>query len=366
MSAPVGIGIIGCGDVLPAYMSGLAQYDDEVRVVHCADIILERAEAAAARWGIPRWGDNESLLADRDVEVVINITPVLEHVTVSRSALAAGKHVYSEKTMAITAADARGLLELAQQHDVRFGGAPDTFLGTWGSTAKHLVETEAVGPLVAASACFAHNRVEHRHPDPRAFFRPGGGPLLETGPYTISALVHLLGPVAEVVGRTRIGAPTRFFTAPERTADEVTVEIPTHSAAVLTFASGVIATVMISFDVWANDLPGRIELYGTQGTISVPNPNWYDDDVKMAPVPTGWVDEWEVVPPRGEAPAAAPRELVRGPGVVDLVRSLRGEPHRTSGAFAVHVLDVLLAIQESSDSKRTVALDYAFEQGAAR
>jgi len=353
----VGIGIIGCGNVFPAYMKGLAQYVDDVRVVHCSDVILGRAEAGAATWGIPCWGDNASLLGNPEVEVVVNITPVLEHVAVSRDALSARKHVYSEKTMAVDGADARALVALADANGVRFGGAPDTFLGTWGTTARHLVDAEAVGPLVAASACFAHNRVEHRHPDAAAFFRPGGGPLLETGPYTISALVHLLGPVAEVVGRTRVGADKRFFTAPVRLVDEVDVEIPTHGTALLTFASGVIATVIISFDVWANDLPGRIELYGTRGTISVPNPNWYDGDVKVAPIPSDWDDDWAVAPTLGTAPEAGPRELVRGPGVVDLVRSLRGEAHRTSGRFATHVLDVLLAIQQSSDSRQPIVLE---------
>jgi predicted dehydrogenase len=354
----VGVGIIGCGNVFPAYMRGLAQYDD-VRVVHCSDVILERAEAGAERYGIPRSGDNDSLLSNDEVEIVVNITPVAEHVGVSRDALSAGKHVYSEKVFATTAAEARELLQLAARNGVRLGGAPDTFLGTWGTTAKQLVDTKAVGELVAATAIFAHNRVENRHPDAAAFFRPGGGPLFETGPYTVSALVHLLGPVAEVVGRTRFGAPKRYFVAPERVEDEVDVEVPTHGTALLTFASGVIATVTITFDIWANDLPQTIELYGTDGSISVPNPNWYVGDVKLsAGRPTTWEQDWELMPPLGSAPEAAPRELVRGPGVVDLARSLGGEPHRTSGEFAAHVLDILLAIQESSDTKQTISLSY--------
>jgi predicted dehydrogenase len=171
--------------------------------------------------------------------------------------------------------------------------------------------------------------------------------------------VHLLGPVAEVAGRTRVGAPKRYLLAPDRAQDEVDVEVPTHGTALLTFASGVIATTVITFDIWANDLPGRIELYGTDGTISVPNPNWYDGDVKLsAGRPATWEHDWQEVESIGSAPEAAPRELVRGPGVVDLARSLRGEPHRTSGEFAAHVLDVLLAIQESSDTKQTISLDY--------
>lgn len=250
----------------------------------------------------------------------------------------------------------RALLTLANEKGVRFGSATDTFLGTWGTTAKHLVDTHAVGPLVAVSACFAHNRVETRHPEPEAFFKHGGGPLLELGPYTISALVHLLGPVAEVVGRTRVGAPIRHALAPDRNIDEITVEVPTHATAVLTFTSGTIATIITTFDIWASELPQRIELYGTDGTISVPHPNWYDGDVKMAPRPKGWEDDWEVVPPIGSAPKAKPRELVRGPGVVDLVHALQGEPHRTSGAFALHVLDVLTATEQASDSKATIIL----------
>ncbi len=351
----VGIGIIGCGNVFPAYMSGLPQYD-EVRVVRCSDIILERAESGAARFGIPRWGDNDELLADDEVDVVINITPVTEHVGVSRAALQAGKHVYSEKVFATSAADARELTALAAKHGVTFGGAPDTFLGTWGTTAKHLVDSGVVGDLVAGSACFAHNRVETRHPEPEAFFLPGGGPVFELGPYFVAALVHLLGPVKEVAGRTRVGAPVREVTAPGREGDKIVVEVPTHATAILTFESGVIVTLIVTFDIWATELPRRIELYGVDGTISVPHPNWYVGDVKYARRSAGWEDDWQTVPSMGSAPQAEPMELVRGPGVIDLVRSLQGEPHRTSGAFATHVLDTLLAIQEASDTGRAVRL----------
>lgn len=357
MSArPVGVGIMGCGNVFPAYMRGLAQYD-EVRVVRCSDILLDRAETGAATWNIPRWGGNAELFKDEEVEVVVNITPVAAHVEVSRAALEAGKHVYSEKTMAMTSREAGGLLELAARRGLRFGAAPDTFLGTWGTTAKQLLDEQAVGQVVAVSALFGHNRVETRHPDPAAFFMPGGGPLFELGPYHVSALVHLLGPVAEVVGRTRVGATTRPVTAPDCPVDSIAVEVPTHATAVLTFASGVVGTLITTFDVWANELPNRVEIYGTEGTISVPHPNWYDGDVRVAPRPTGWEDDWRVVPSVGSAPTAAPRELVRGPGVIDLVRSLRGEPHRTNGALAAHVLDVLLAIETASATKRAVTVE---------
>lgn len=351
----IGIGIIGCGNVFPAYMRGLAQYD-EVRVVRCSDIIPERARDGAATYGIPRWGTNEDLLADGDVDVVVNLTPVVEHVGVSRAALEAGKHVYTEKVIAMTSAEAHELLELASRLNLRLGSATDTFLGTWGTTAKHLVEENVIGDLVAASACFAHNRVENRHPEPEPFFEPGGGPLFELGPYFVSALVHLLGPVVEVAGKTRIGAPVREVNTPGREGDRIEVAVPTHSAAVLTFESGVIATTVVTFDIWASEFPHRIELYGVDGTISVPHPNWYDGDVKFARRPTDWDDNWEVARSMGSAPAAAPRELVRGPGVIDLVRSLDGAPHQTSGRMAAHVLDVLLAIQASSDTSGVIKI----------
>lgn len=349
----IGIGIIGCGNVFPAYMRGLAQYD-EVRVVRCSDIILDRARDGAAAYGIPRWGSNEELLADPEVDIVVNLTPVVEHVGVSRAALEAGKHVYTEKVIAMTSAEARELLDLASRRNLTLGSATDTFLGTWGTTAKHLVEQNVVGDIVAASACFAHNRVEARHPEPEPFFQPGGGPLFELGPYFVSALVHLLGPVAEVAGKTRIGAPVRQITTPGRVGDQIEVAVPTHSAAVLTFESGVIATTVVTFDIWASDFPHRIELYGVDGTISVPHPNWYDGEVKFARRPAGWDDSWEVAPTLGSAPVAAPRELIRGPGVLDLARSLDGHPHQTSGHLAVHVLEVLLAIQESSDTSDVI------------
>lgn len=347
------VGIAGCGKIFPAYMEGLARFD-HIEVVRCADIIPERALMGHENYGIPRHGGPDELYADPDVEIVLNITPPNTHVEVSTLALEAGKHVYSEKPITTSLADANRLLALAEETGLTLGAAPDTFLGSWGATSRAVVDSGALGEVAAATAFIPHNRVETWHPDPTFLFQPGGGPTLDRGPYYIAALVNLLGPIAEVAGMERMGAPKRDVTAPGRIVEEIDVTIPTHSTAVLRFTSGVLCTIIFSSDIWATQLP-HIEVYGSDGTLSLPHPNWFDGDVRFNSGATRET-EWQIVPP------VAPQGGLRGEGIADMIASFDGRPQRTGAGFARHVLEVLLAVERSDDERRFIPIESTCER----
>jgi len=338
------IGLLGCGNIIERYVEGLRRYP-HLRIAWCADIDLSRAEQTAALFEIPKWGRPEEMLADQEVQVVVNLTPPSLHARVISQALRAGKHVYTEKPLATTVQDASELISLAGALDRGLGSAPDTFLGSAGQTARHAIDRALIGQVIGASAFIRHNRMERRHPDPTFLFRPGGGPVLDLGPYYITALVNCLGPVSRVAGMTRIGARSRTVTAPNRLVEAIDVQVPTHATALLEFASGVIGTVIMSFDIWATTLP-FIEIYGTEGTLAIPNPVHFDGEVLVA----DRAGDWQVLP------AVEPPGSLRGIGVADLVGSLEGQPHRANPQLSRHVLEVLLAIQQSSDTSEVIEM----------
>jgi predicted dehydrogenase len=224
-----------------------------------------------------------------------------------------------------------------------------------------VVDSGEIGDVIAASAFITHTHVETRHPNPTFLFSPGGGPTLDIGPYHITQLVNCLGPVLEIAGRTRIGQKQRFMTAPNRLVDVIDVRVPTHASAVAEFASGAVATLMMSFDVWARSVP-HIEIYGTRGQLRLPDPNTYDGDVTIH-LHDG---DWQVVPPVIPALAGPEfaQQMLRGVGVADLVASLDAGVPRANAELALHVLEVLSAIQLSSESHAVVRLETGCERPA--
>ncbi|MER6421934.1 Gfo/Idh/MocA family oxidoreductase [Streptomyces sp. NPDC001137] len=344
----VGIGIVGCGNVFDIYMRGLIS-DSHVRVVRCADIDLARAREAAGRHNIPAHGTVDELLQDPGVEVVVNLTPPTVHMEVTEAALKAGKHVYSEKPLALDLDSVRKAIALAGTTGRRLGAAPDTFLGGAAQTARAVLDEGRIGAPVAATAFFVHHRAESWHPDPTHLFKPGGGPVLDLGPYYISLLVSCLGPVAEVASMSHTGQKRRVVTAPNRRVEVVEAEVATHSAALLRFVSGAVCVVQLSFDVWDAHLP-FVEIYGTKGAMSLADPNGYDGDVliKMKEG-TSWDPVSPVMPP--QAAHGSGDQFRRGLGVADLATAIRtGVPHSTGPDFVYHVLEVLLAIETSERS----------------
>ncbi len=354
METKVRVGIVGCGNIFPAYVKGCRAFKI-LELAACADLIIERAEARAKEFGIPKFSSVEALLSDPDVDVVINLTVPVAHAEVSLSVIAAGKHIYSEKPLAITRADGKAIVSTAQAKGVRVGCAPDTFLGGGLQTCRKLIDDGVIGVPVAATAFMASRGPESWHPNPDFFYKVGGGPLFDMGPYYLTALVNLLGPVRRVTGSTRISFPERIATSQALNGHRIAVEVPTHVAGVLDFASGAVATLITSFDVWTHSLP-RIEIYGSEGTLSVPDPNTFGGPVKIK---LGKEGEWR------EVPLTHSDQVSRGIGVADMAYGFSyGRPHRASGDLAYHVLDVMHSFGDASDSGKHVLVESTCPQPA--
>jgi predicted dehydrogenase len=355
MTSPVKVGVIGCGNISGIYLEAGAKFPI-LDIVACADIDLGRAEARAAEYGVPRACSVAELLADRDIELVLNLTIPQAHAVVAFEALEAGKSVYNEKPLAITRSDAQRILETARQRGLRVGCAPDTFLGGALQTCRKLIDDGWIGEPVAATAFMMSHGPEHWHPDPSFIYQVGAGPMLDMGPYYVTALATLLGPVRRVTGSARITFPTRPITSKPRFGDTITVQTPTHLAGVLDFAAGPVATLVTSFDVWATGLP-PIEIYGTAGSLSVPDPNNFGDPVCIR---RAGAATWSEVPL-----LYGYTENSRGLGLADMACALRsGRPHRASGELAYHVLDVMLAVDDASRSNAHVMIASTCERPA--
>jgi predicted dehydrogenase len=357
--SPVGLGIVGCGNILAAYMTGFVQSPSLVRVIRFADMDVARAEAASTQYGVGRGGTLEDLLDDPQVEMVINLTPPTVHADMIIKASAAGKHVYTEKPVSATTAMARVAIAQSLRSGVRLGSAPDTFLGPVHQTSRALIDAGELGEPIGYTAFSTYRRAEERHPNPGFLFQPGGGPVLDLGPYYVAAFVNLFGPIVSVSGRTRVGAPVRHAKRATGVM-EIPVSVPTHGSATLTHATGVVGTFVASFDIWDHHLPD-FEVYGSNGTLESGHPAWYDGDVFLRLHDD---DDWRLVPavmPQIQ-PGGRRFPLTRGLGVMDFVEALSGGPNRTSSELALHTLEVLEAIQTASDDGKTVSISSSVER----
>jgi predicted dehydrogenase len=341
-----GIGIIGTGVISEIYLKNLTSWPD-VDVIAVSDIFMDKATERGAQFNVPAVTVDE-LLADPRIDLVINLTIPAAHGEVGLKVVEAGKSVYNEKPLSTTREAARKLLDRAAEKGVRVGGAPDTFLGGSLQTCRALIDAGVIGTPVAASAFFVSPGPESWHPAPEFFYLAGGGPMLDMGPYYITALINLLGPIRRVTGSARITRPERTVTSRRENIRDIPVEVPTYFAGVLDFASGPIATLVTSFDVWEADLP-RIEIYGTEGTLSVPDPNNFTGPIKLYRYDT---KEWAELPVTADFQANS-----RGLGARDLARALRdGGAHRASGDLAYHVLDVMLSVEEASNAGKHIEI----------
>ena len=342
----VGIGIIGCGNISGAYLKAMAGFPIlEVRAL--ADLRPEAAQAAAAPRGL-RGCAVDDLLRDESIEIVVNLTTPAAHVEVGLLAIAAGKHVHSEKPLGLSVADANRLLEAAARRNLRVGCAPDTFLGGGHQTCRQLVDAGAIGRAVAGSAFFMCPGHERWHPAPAFYYAAGGGPMLDMGPYYITALVNLIGPVARVAGIASRAHKQRTITSEPLRGQTIDVEVATHVAGTLEFASGAVVSMATSFDV-PKHRHTPIELYGTEASLLVPDPNRFGGPVELARTP----GDWQAQPIEHRYAEGNHR----GIGVADLALALRnGTPQRCAGELALHVLEVMEAFQISSDSGRHVTV----------
>lgn len=347
MSDPkVKVGIIGCGNISPAYFRGCAAFPI-LEVVACADVDMERARARAAEFNVPKVYTVDELLADPDIQIVVNLTTPQSHAPVSLAAIAAGKNVHEEKPFALHRDDGLKMLAAAKEKGVLIGCAPDTFLGGGIQTCRKLIDDGVIGEPVAATAFMVIHGHESWHPNPEFYYKHGGGPMFDMGPYYLTALVNLVGPIKRVTGSTRMTFPERTITSQPQYGKKIEVEVTTHLAGVMDFAQGAIGTIIMSFDVWSHNLP-RLEIYGSEGSMSVPDPNHFGGPVLVR---RAGEKEWQ------EVPLTHSDQVGRGIGVADMAYALvYGRPLRASGDLAHHLLDVMQAFDEASQSGRHVEI----------
>ena len=358
MGQPLRVGMVGVGAISGQYLSTFERLatvrPDVVRLVAVADLDTARAEAAAAEQGVRALTVDE-LTTDPDVDLVLNLTIPAAHAEVALKAIAAGKHVYGEKPLAATLADARTVLDAARAAGVRVGCAPDTVLGTGVQTARAAIDGGAIGEPVAATATMMTPGHERWHPNPDFYYQPGGGPLLDMGPYYVTTLVTLLGPVVSVVGAASHTRDTRVIGSGPRAGEVIPVDVDTHVTGVLRHASGALSTLVMSFDAVATRA-SEIEVHGQTGSLVVPDPNRFDGDVRLHELG----GDWKTLPP-----SAGYRDAGRGYGVADLAATPPDVPVRASGDVAYHVLDIMTALLTAAGSGGTVAVESTVERPAA-
>ena len=346
MTKPVGVGVIGCGNISAAYLTAARTFPI-LEIIALADARREAARARAAEFHL-RPVTVEDLLTDPAVEIVLNLTVPNAHVEVGLAAIGAGKHVYSEKPLGVGLADGRRLAEAAAAKGLRIGCAPDTFLGGAHQAARAVIDSGAIGRPVGGTAYFMCPGHERWHPDPGFYYLEGGGPMLDMGPYYVTDLVNLLGPVASVIAvATRPQTEREIFSEPLK-GTHVPVRVATHVTGVLRFVGGAAVAMTMSFDV-ARHRHVPLEIYGETGSLIVPDPSEFGGAVEIAAVGEDW-REFATERPYADA-------NYRSLGLADMAQAIRGgRPHRASGALALHALEVMEAFQASSDSGRAIEI----------
>ena len=343
------LGITGCGNIAPLYLKTIAGFA-VLEVLAISDLDMAVAKARAAEFEIPNVLTVDEVLAHPDVDIIVNLTPPVAHADISRRALDAGKHVYSEKPLAAELVDARELVALAKEKGLRLACAPSTFLGATVQTAKKALDDGLIGRPVAANAFFMSHGMEHWHPNPESFYQPGAGPMFDIGPYYLTALVHLLGPVTSVSASAQVSFSERVISSDPRAGQTFGVNTPTHIAGTLNFAAGAIATVITSFDVWHTAMP-KFEIYGSEGTLSVEMPNMFGVKVQVR----GAKDEdWKTLPLVSEHQDF---EASWGLALADLAWAINEErPHKASAEQALHVLELMGAFLKSAEQGKRLEI----------
>lgn len=342
------VGIIGCGNISAIYMKNLKTFSS-VELVACADRVQERARERAEEFGVACRSEPEGLLEDPGIDLILNLTTPDAHGEIGLRTVRAGRHLYNEKPLAVELDEARALLREAEARGLRVGCAPDTVLGAGIARCRALIDGGAIGRPLAGTAFFVCPGHESWHPDPDFYYKRGGGPLFDMGPYYLSALITLLGPVRRVTGSSQRGHNERTIGSGPRRGERIDVEVATHVAGVLDFVSGPVVSFLMSFDVHAAQLP-RIEIYGSEGSVSVPDPNTFGGPVSLFKSDRGaWAEEALVEGYDQES---------RGLGVAEMACAIaEGRPHRVSGEVALHVLEIMHAVHRASERSCHVDLE---------
>lgn len=351
MEKIIGIGILGCGNISDIYLKNLTTVFHDVRVVGVCDVNAQAAEAKASAYGLPcRFADYDEMLSSEQVDVVLDLCPPLLHYEMNKKALLAGKHVYSEKPLATAYDQARELTKLAEDGGLLIGCSPDTVLGAAVQTCRKLIDGGLIGDVVGCSANLIKRGVETWHPNPNFLYQPGAGPLLDMGPYYIGALLQLMGRVRSVQGLSGISFPERIITSQPHYGEVIHVNVPTYVNAMLEFDSGALGSLIMTFDVHKAHLP-FVEIYGSQGTLSVPDPNLFGGEpILLYRAEKG---DWLEMPQMFRY-----TENSRGLGLADLCEAIRtGREPRAGSRAALHTVEIMEKILQSAESGKRMQLE---------
>ena len=361
MSKPnINVGVVGCGNINPVYLENIREnFSDVVNIVACSDLSIGRAIATSRRFGIPKVLDFAKLLQEPEIELVLNLTNPAAHAFINLEVLEAGKHVYSEKPLAIDLEDGQKIVNKSISKNLMVGCAPDTVLSTGIQTCRNIIDEGVIGEPVSAVACFGSHGVERWHPNPEFYYKNGGGPMFDIGPYYLSTLVNFMGPVKRVTGSHMRTFPHRFGRN-----KKIDVEVSTHVVGVLDFESGAIGNITTSFDMWGPTMNVRehtkkyIEIYGTEGTITVPDPVHLGGRINLLRMGKGKEMEWT------EIPLAYDRVgEVRGIGLIEMAWAIKQKRIcRANGNIANHVLEIMHAIHKASDIGKHIELKTTCEK----
>ena len=354
----VKIGIVGVGAISGIYLKNIKEMFKEIEVTGVYDLLSEKAEKAMEEYGVQKkYESMEELFADKEIDIVLNLTIPFEHYKVTKAALLAGKHVYSEKPLAATLEEGKELVELAKEKNLMLGGAPDTFLGAGIQTCRKLIEDGFIGDLVGAAAFMICRGHERWHPNPEFYYKFGGGPMMDMGPYYLTAMVNLLGRVKGLTGTTRTSFPQRVITSEPKSGTIIDVEVPTIVSGTMDFENGAMGTIFTTFDVHY-DKQARFEIYGSKGTLLVPDPNTFGGPIYLLRQ-----EEKEFK----EMPLLFPYETnSRGLGIADMAKAIEtGRSARADGMQTLHVLEIMTAFERSSNEGKYVTLETAYDEKPA-
>lgn len=351
----VGIGFVGCGAISGIYLQNITNLFKEIEIVGVCDLIRERAENAVKNYNIPKlYKDMYELFADPDVDIVLNITRPYEHYEVTKAALNAGKHVYSEKPLAASLAEGKELVALALEKGLMLGGAPDTYLGAGIQTCRKLIEEGKIGEPIGCAGFMICRGHETWHPDPEFYYKYGGGPMMDMGPYYLTAMINLIGSVESVSAMTKKTFAQRTITSQPHYGEIIDVDVNTYIAGNIRFESGAIGTLFTTFDVYKSENKW-IEVYGSEGTLCVPDPNTFGGPVRLyRPGDDGFKDmplEFDYA------------DNSRALGLADMAKALQtGRDFRASYKQTYHVLEIMESFNKSGDERREIPIESHFDK----
>jgi predicted dehydrogenase len=357
MGKSVNIAMIGVGTISGIYLDNIRDTFGGIRLIGVCDLVRQRAENAKEKYGIPKIYDSmDDAFADPEVEIVLNLTRPYEHFAVTKAALQAGKHVYSEKPLGATLEEGIALRTLAREKRLMLGGAPDTFMGAGIQTCRKLIDAGFIGTPLGSAAFMICRGHETWHPDPEFYYKRGGGPMMDMGPYYLTAMINLLGGISSVMSASRTTFPRRVISSMPLAGNVIDVDVSTHVAGTVRYNTGAIGTLITTFDVY---YPGqaRFEVYGSEGTLFVPDPNTFGGPVRLYRPEE---KETRDIPLMLDYPVNS-----RGLGLADMAKALTdGRPARAGYEQTFHVLEAIEGFETSSRTGKWVDMTSRFERKA--